>query len=132
MCMGMAKSPIQILRLPKALGPPWSSSPPPSRLIQLPIPAPTACSLSPPRTGQGAARWSCSPAFEAILWGSVLGLGFRLSGILRGVKLLYYQLLMSTDRRANLLRSEASGPQDFCDPTRHPRWAHRKRAAEPQ
>jgi hypothetical protein len=36
-----------------------------------------------------------------------------LSGILRGVKLLYYQLLMSTDRRANLLRSESSGAPDF-------------------
>jgi hypothetical protein len=37
----------------------------------------------------------------------------RLSGILRSVKLLYYQLLMSTDRRANLLRSESSGAPDF-------------------
>ena len=37
----------------------------------------------------------------------------RLSGILRGVKLLDYQLLMSTDRRANILRSESSGAPDF-------------------
>jgi len=36
-----------------------------------------------------------------------------LSGILRGVKLLYYQLLMSTDRRPNILRSESSGAPDF-------------------
>ena len=36
-----------------------------------------------------------------------------LSGILRVVKLLYYQLLMSTDRRANILRSESSGAPDF-------------------
>jgi hypothetical protein len=37
----------------------------------------------------------------------------RLSGILRGGKLLYYQLLMSTDRRSNILRSETSGAPDF-------------------
>ena len=37
----------------------------------------------------------------------------RLSGILRGVKLLYYQLLMVTDRHANSLRSESSGAPDF-------------------
>ena len=36
-----------------------------------------------------------------------------LSGILRSVKLLYYQLLMSTDRRSNILRSESSGAPDF-------------------
>jgi hypothetical protein len=37
----------------------------------------------------------------------------RLSGILRGVKLLYYQLLMSTYRHSNILRSESSGAPDF-------------------
>jgi hypothetical protein len=37
----------------------------------------------------------------------------RLSGILRSVKLLYYQRLMSTDRRSNILRSESSGAPDF-------------------
>lgn len=53
-----------------------------------------------------------------------------LSGILRGVKLLYYQLLMSTDRCFNILRSESSGAPDFWDPTRHPRCDHRKRDDE--
>ena len=37
----------------------------------------------------------------------------RLSGILRGVKFLYYQLLMSTYRRSNILRSESSSAPDF-------------------
>jgi len=37
----------------------------------------------------------------------------RLSGILRGVKSLYYQLLTSTDRRSHILRSESSGAPDF-------------------
>jgi len=36
-----------------------------------------------------------------------------LSGILRGVKFLYYQLLMSTYRRSNILRSESSSAPDF-------------------
>ena len=38
---------------------------------------------------------------------------YRLSGILRGVKLLYYQPLISTDRCSNILRSESSGAPDF-------------------
>jgi hypothetical protein len=38
---------------------------------------------------------------------------FWLSGILRGVKLLYYQLLISPDRCSNILRSESSGAPDF-------------------
>jgi hypothetical protein len=38
---------------------------------------------------------------------------FWLSGILRGVKFLYYQLLMSTYRRSNILRSESSSAPDF-------------------
>ena len=37
----------------------------------------------------------------------------RLSGILRSVKLLYYQLLMSTYRCSNILRSESSGAPDL-------------------
>src|SRR6266536_3930079 len=36
-----------------------------------------------------------------------------LSGILRSVKLLYYQLLMSTYRCSNILRSESSGALDL-------------------
>jgi len=36
-----------------------------------------------------------------------------LSGILRGVKLLYYQLLMSTYRHSNILRSEPAVRQTF-------------------
>ena len=36
-----------------------------------------------------------------------------LSGILRGVKLLYYQILISTYRHANILRSESSGAPDL-------------------
>ena len=38
---------------------------------------------------------------------------FRLSGILRSAKLLYYQMLISTYRRSNILRSESSGAPDF-------------------
>jgi hypothetical protein len=37
----------------------------------------------------------------------------RLSGILRSVKLLYYQILISTYRRSNILRSESSGAPDL-------------------
>jgi len=40
-------------------------------------------------------------------------IGVWLSGILRGVKFLYYQLLMSTYRRSNILRSESSSAPDF-------------------
>jgi hypothetical protein len=37
----------------------------------------------------------------------------RLSGIFRGVKLLYYQLLMSTYQRAIIRRSESSDAPDL-------------------
>ncbi len=37
----------------------------------------------------------------------------RLSGIFRGVKLLYYQLVMSTYQRAIIRRSESSGAPDL-------------------
>jgi hypothetical protein len=38
---------------------------------------------------------------------------FWLSGILRSEKLLYYQILISTYRRSNILRSESSGAPDL-------------------
>jgi len=44
---------------------------------------------------------------------SVLGQNERLSGILRSAKLLYYQILISTYRHANILRSESSGAPDL-------------------
>ncbi len=37
----------------------------------------------------------------------------RLSGIPRSAKLLYYQILISTYRRSNILRSESSGAPDL-------------------
>jgi hypothetical protein len=51
-----------------------------------------------------APRWWSLAIVSRYLW---------LSGILRGEKLLYYQLLMSTDGRFNILRSESSGAPDF-------------------
>jgi hypothetical protein len=38
---------------------------------------------------------------------------YWLSGILRSAKLLYYQMLISTYRRSNILRSESSGAPDL-------------------
>ena len=50
---------------------------------------------------------------KKLVMATVIGMAVWLSGILRSVKLLYYQLLMSTYRRSNILRSETSGAPDF-------------------
>ena len=65
--------------------------------------------------------WKAAPHLEPLLAETLLPNSsasgttseIQLSGILRGVKLLYYQLLMSTDRCFNILRSESSGAPDF-------------------